>query len=184
MAEEQGHTGGSQSGAPTLARRVRSVPPGSSLVGSCGGRAIPGLAALRRALADLCHAVVDDLTAAFNQILGLGTTEAFLQAQARAIRAAVREGEAFDQYVRERGSRPLAPQIANALGVAGRSALVVGDHLPWAGRRARYRAQLQTPADREVPLLGQVHTLTAAYAQLGNQLDQASNRAASGAAGG
>ena len=35
-------------------------------------------------------------------------------------------------------------------------------------------AQLQTPADREVPLLGQVHTLTAAYAQLGNQLDQAS----------
>ena len=129
-------------------------------------------AELRRALADLYHAVADDLAAAFNQILGLGTTEAFLRAQGRAMRAAVREGEAFDQYVRERASRPLAPQIASALGVAGRSALVVGDHLHGLADRG-YRAQLQTPADGEAPLLGQVHALTATYVQVGNQLAQA-----------
>ena len=111
--------------------------------------------------------------AAFNEILDLGTTEAFLQAQGRAMRTAEREGEAFDQYVRERASRPLAPQIASALGVAGRSALVAGNHLHALADRG-YRAQLQTPADCEASLLGQVRTLTAAYAQLGNQLDQAS----------
>ena len=129
-------------------------------------------AQLHRALADLYHAVADDLSASFNQILGQGTAEAFTQAQARAIRAAVREGEAFDQYVRERGSRPLAPQIASALGVASRSALVVGDHLHALADRG-YLAQLQTPTGGEAPLLGQAQALTATYAQVGNQLAQA-----------
>ena len=124
---------------------------------------------LRRALADLYHAVAGDLSAAFEQILGLGAAEAFAQARVEAIRAAEREGEAFDQYVRERGSRHLAPEIAGTLGAAARNALVAGDLLH---ALADTGYCVQSPGT-DTSLLDQVRSLTHAYAQLGDQLDQA-----------
>jgi hypothetical protein len=126
-------------------------------------------AELSQALADLYLAVADDLAAAFNQILGLGTTESFIQAQGRANRAAEREEEAFDQYMRERASWPLPPQIARALSTAGRSALAVGEHLHALADRGYH---LQTRA-ANAALLSQVHALTTTYTQLGNQLARA-----------
>jgi uncharacterized membrane protein YccC len=125
---------------------------------------------VRRALADLYHAVSDDLAAAFAQILGQGVAESFVQAQAAAVRAAEREGEALDQYVRERGSRHLAPEIASTLGAAARNALVAGDLLH-ALADAGY--SVQEPHVSDTALLDQVQALTHAFAQLGDKLDQA-----------
>jgi uncharacterized membrane protein YccC len=134
-------------------------------------------AELRRALADLYHAVAAELTAAFNQILGLGTAEAFVQAQARTIRAAAREGEALDQYVRERGSRHLAPEVAASLGAAARNALVAGDLLHVL---AGTGYAVQAPAHADAAFLAQVRALTAAYAEVGDQLDRATTGQAPG----
>ena len=123
---------------------------------------------LRRALADLYHAVASDLATAFEQILGLGAAETFVQARVEAVRAAEREGEAFDQYMRERGSRHLAPEIAGTLGAAARNALVAGDLLhALADTGYCVRA-----SGADTALLDQVRSLAHAYAQLGDQLNQ------------
>jgi uncharacterized membrane protein YccC len=124
---------------------------------------------LRRALADLYHAVTNDLATAFDQILGLGAAETFVHAQAEAVRAAEREGDALDQYVRERGSRRLAPEIAGALGAAARNALVAGDLLHALADSGYH---VQAPGVTDAALLDRVRALTHTYAQLGNQLDQ------------
>jgi uncharacterized membrane protein YccC len=124
---------------------------------------------LRRALADLYHAVAGDLAAAFNQILRLGAAESFVQARTEAVRAAEREGEALDQYVRERGSHHLDPEIAGTLGAAARNALVAGDLLH-ALADMGYCAQAPVT---DTALLDQVRALTQAYARVGDQLSQA-----------
>jgi uncharacterized membrane protein YccC len=124
---------------------------------------------VRRALADLYHAVAGDLAAAFDQILSQGAAESFVPAQEAAVRAAEREGEALDQYLRERGSRHLAPEIPGALGGAARNALVAGDLLH-ALADTGYR--VQTPGVSDTALLDQVRALTHAYTRLGDQLDQ------------
>jgi uncharacterized membrane protein YccC len=126
-------------------------------------------AELRRALADLYHSVADDLAAAFNQILGVGTSEAFIQAKAQAARTTEREGEAFDQYVRERGSRHLAPEIAGALGAGGRNALVAGDLLHSLADSGYH---LREPADADATFLAQVRAVTGVYAHLGDELER------------
>ncbi len=124
-------------------------------------------AELRRALADLYHAVAEGLAAAFDQILGLGTSEAYMQARLRVLQAAAREGEAFGQYVRERGSRHLAPDVAGALGATGRNAMVAGDLLHVLADSG-YR--LREPAEADAALLAQVHALTGTYMRLGDEL--------------
>jgi uncharacterized membrane protein YccC len=124
---------------------------------------------MRRALRDLYHAVASDLAAAFDQILGRGAAETFVQAQAEAVRAAEREGEALDQYVRERGSRHLAPEIAGTLGAAARNALVAGDLLHALADAGYY---VHAPRVADAALLDQVCALTLAYTQLGDRLDQ------------
>jgi uncharacterized membrane protein YccC len=124
-------------------------------------------AQLRLALADLYHAVADELVAALNQILGLGSADTVTRAQGLAVRAAEREGEAFDQYVRERGSRHLAPQIAGSLGAAGRYVMVAADVLR-ALADTGYR--VRNPAHADAALLSQVHAVTADYTRVADQL--------------
>jgi uncharacterized membrane protein YccC len=124
-------------------------------------------AQLRRALADLYYAVAGNLAAALNQILGLGAADTVTRAHGQAVRAAEREGEAFDQYLRERGSRHLAPEIARSLGAAGRYVMVAADVLRALADTGYH---VRNPADADVALLSQVHALTAAYTHVADQL--------------
>jgi uncharacterized membrane protein YccC len=131
-------------------------------------------AQLRRALADLYHAVADDLAAALHQILTLGYSEGYsdtvTRAQGRAIRAAEREGEAFDQYLRERGSRHLAPAIAGSLGAAGRYVMVAADVLHALADTGYLVSNPGNPPDADAAIHSQVHALIEAYTHLADQL--------------
>lgn len=126
-------------------------------------------AELRRALADLYHAVAQDLAAALNQILGNASSDVFIQTQSRTVRASVREGEAFDQYARERGSRHLDLEIAAALAAAGRNVMVAADLLHSLAESGYY---LRHPVESDEELIGQVRALTGAYEDLGDQLER------------
>lgn len=127
-------------------------------------------AQLRRALADLYHAVADDLAAALHQILALGSSDTVPRAQGRAVRAAERERDAFDQYLRERGSRHLAPEIAGSLGAAGRYVMVAADVLHALADTGYLVRNPGNPADADAALHSQVHALIEAYTHLADQL--------------
>src|SRR5205823_3729131 len=67
------------------------------------------------------------LASSFNRILERETAEEAGRARRRAVQARDRAGEAFDQFLNERGARRLAPETGAFLVASGTHAIMVGD---------------------------------------------------------
>jgi uncharacterized membrane protein YccC len=124
---------------------------------------------LRGAFANLYRAVADELAAAFGQLLGTGTSAAFDEARSVALRSGERAGEAFEQYLRDRGSQPVSPQVVGALGAAGRDVRLAADRVHAIAEMGYH---LHGHDDPDLALLGQVRALVGAFARLAEALDR------------
>ena len=122
---------------------------------------------LRRGLANFYHACAEVLNAAFGEIFGLGTAEAYEQARSVALRSGEREGETFDQYVSDHGSRHLAPEVIGSLGLAGWDAMLAGDALHALAGTGYHSPG---PAEADAVLARQARALVATFAHLADQL--------------
>ncbi len=166
---------------------------------------------LQATLADLYRAVAAYLSEAFGRVLepgtiidagtttGGSTTEAAGRSgqaqkhrQSRAqggmrdrTRAALaRAREALDQYLHERGAKPLAPEDAGGLVAAGADAMLAADlleRLADVGYQVQVHAVDSGDGAEVTALIGQVRTLVATYARLADQLDGGAMDAANAA---
>jgi uncharacterized membrane protein YccC len=133
---------------------------------------------LRRELANLYRAIAGELDVAFGQLLGTGTSAtAFDAARSVALRSGERVGEAFDQYLRERGSQPIPPQVAAALGAAGRNVMLGADQVHAMAEKGHH---LQGHEDPDLALLGQVQAVVDAFARLADELDRGASGSGNG----
>ncbi|HEX6555289.1 MAG TPA: FUSC family protein [Ktedonobacteraceae bacterium] len=144
---------------------------------------------LRVTLAGLYQAVAACLDEVFGRILEPGTAEASMHVPGRrgdgtlggVFTARERAGEALDQYLRERGAKPLAPEDAGALVAAGADALLAAElleQLAEMGYQAHAQAADSEGGDGVTALIGQVQALVATYVRLADQLDDSAATAA------
>jgi hypothetical protein len=146
---------------------------------------------LRATLADLYRSLAATLDEAFGRILepSVGVAEAAEAstrtpgrqgdrakggAQDRTRATLDRAGEALDQYLRERGAKPLAPEDAGALVAAGADGILAAellDLLADMGYQAQAQAADTGGRDGAAALIGQVQALVATFARLADQLD-------------
>ena len=85
--------------------------------------------ALGTAVAELYRGVAAYLAGSFNRVLDRGSPEDVGGERRLAVRARDRAGEAFEQFLNERGAKPLDPHTAGFLVTAGSNAITVGDLL-------------------------------------------------------
>ncbi|HVA93190.1 MAG TPA: FUSC family protein [Chloroflexota bacterium] len=120
---------------------------------------------LGRTVALLYRAVANLLAATFDRAFGEAANAT--QARALAVRAFDRAGEAFDQFLRERGAKPLDPQSAAALVAAGGHAIVAADLLTGMAEKG-YQASRRL--DPELHLREQARALCATFRVLADRL--------------
>jgi uncharacterized membrane protein YccC len=125
---------------------------------------------LRRAITALYRAVAGDLANSFDRIIEGDSPEHGDRARSRAIRTRDLAGDAFDQYLLERGAKPLNPETGAFLVAAGTHAIVVGD-LVNAFAETGYRAA--GCGDGVAALRTQTHVVVAAFNRLAARLDGA-----------
>ncbi len=94
-----------------------------------------------------------------------------------AVVARERAGEALDQYLSERGAKPLDAETAGSLCAVGADAIFAADLLDLLADSS-YRTQGSSDAD--VALHGQVGALVGAFARLADRLDARESAAADG----
>jgi uncharacterized membrane protein YccC len=82
---------------------------------------------LGRAVAELYRTVAAFLASALNRVLERGAAEAAARARSLAVQARDRAGEALDQFMTERGAKPLDPKTGAFLVASGTHAIMVGD---------------------------------------------------------
>jgi len=120
---------------------------------------------LGRTVALLYRAVAHLLAASFDRAFGEAGDPT--QARVLAVRALDRAGEAFDQFLRERGAKPLDPQIAAALVAAGGHAIVAADLLTGMAQKG-YQASRRL--DPDMNLRAQARALSAMFRGLADRL--------------
>ncbi|HXT35952.1 MAG TPA: FUSC family protein [Chloroflexota bacterium] len=120
---------------------------------------------LGRTVALLYRAVANLLAATFDH--AFGETSDTTQARVLAVRAFDRAGEAFDQFLRERGAKPLDPQSAASLVAAGGHAIVAADLLNGMVHKG-YQASRRL--DPDMSLHEQARALDAMFRGLANRL--------------
>src|SRR5260370_9090183 len=94
-----------------------------------------------------------------------------------AVAARERAGEALDQYLSERGAKPLYAATAGSLCAVGADAILAADLLDLLADSG-YRTQGSSDAD--VTLHGQVGALVGAFARLADRLDARESAATDG----
>jgi uncharacterized membrane protein YccC len=125
---------------------------------------------LRQATTALYRAVAAYLGTTFNHMLQPDTPLQSARARSVAVGAYDRAAEAFEQFLRERGARPLDPLTVASFIAPGAYAILAGDLL--AGIAAKgYRARTGDP-DAEV-VQTQADVLVAGFLALGTQLESA-----------
>jgi uncharacterized membrane protein YccC len=77
--------------------------------------------------AGMYRSVTSYLGACFNRVLEGGPPEDTLRARSLAVRDRDRAREAFDQFLYERGAKPLDPRTAGFLVASGTNAMMAGD---------------------------------------------------------
>lgn len=120
------------------------------------------------AVAGLYRSVATYLADSFNGILESGSTQQAGGARALAVRARDRAGEAFDQFLHERGAKPLDPETAAGLVAAGAYAIIIGDLLRV---NADMGYQLQESADGGPALRAQAQLMLARFLRLADRLE-------------
>jgi hypothetical protein len=86
-------------------------------------------AELVKSLAGLYRSAAAFLAASFDHVLEPGYQEGIRTSRGLAVGARERAGEAFNQFINERGSKPLNPDTAATLVAGGTNSLIVGDLL-------------------------------------------------------
>ena len=130
---------------------------------------------LGTAVAELYRAVAAYLAGSFDRVLDRGSPEDVGGERRRAVRAHDRAGEAFDQFLNERGAKPLDPETAAFLVAAGTNAIIVGDLLnviadtgySWESAGT----QAQVSSDGAQALRAQTQLMLASFLQLADRLD-------------
>lgn len=124
-----------------------------------------------RAAGRMYRAMAGFLAASFHRFSEGGTAVQTGRARQTAVRARDVAGDAFDQYMNERGSKPVDPQAAASVVGVGESLLLMGDLLNSAAD-AGYRAG--ACADGAAAVSRQADLAFAAIARLGQELEEVS----------
>jgi uncharacterized membrane protein YccC len=122
---------------------------------------------LRLAVAGLYRAVTVFLARAFTRVLEGGAPEDASRARSLAVQARDRAGEAFDQFLQERGAKPLAPEAAAFLVASGTHILMIGDLL---NVFAEMGYQAQGCSEGVTALQAQTQVLVATFLWLADRL--------------
>ncbi|HEX8991006.1 MAG TPA: FUSC family protein, partial [Anaerolineales bacterium] len=123
---------------------------------------------LRSAIAGLYRGVATYLAGSFDRVLEHGSPENVRVGRRLAVRARDRAGEAFDQFLHERGTKPLDPETAADLVAAGAHAIIAGDLLNVI---AEMGYQVQDPDDAGTALRAQTQLMLASFLQLADRLE-------------
>jgi hypothetical protein len=122
---------------------------------------------LRYATAALYRAVAVFLDASFNHVLERDLLLDVARARSAAAHAHDRAAEAFEQFLRERGAKPLDPLTASSLVAPAGHAIVAGDVL---NGTAEMGYQAQGHGDAVVALHAQARALVGTFRALAEQL--------------
>jgi uncharacterized membrane protein YccC len=125
---------------------------------------------LSRALASTYRAVVVYLSRCFARVLEDAPQQEARRAREVAVQAQARAGDAFEQFLNERGAKRLDPQTAGFLVASGGHAISAGDMLNVIADMG-YRAD-GCPPGREV-LRGESAAVLASLSRLADWLDEA-----------
>jgi uncharacterized membrane protein YccC len=129
-------------------------------------------------LAGLYRATAAFLAPSFDRVLEAQTTQDVAAARRLAVRARDRAGEAFGQFLNERGSKPLDPESAAFLLAAGTNAIIVGDLLNVVADMG-YQADGASNGASE--LLAQTQLMLAGFLRLADRLESTPSALLSGA---
>jgi uncharacterized membrane protein YccC len=133
---------------------------------------------LGTALAGLYRAVAAFLAGSFDRVLERGSPEDARVGRRLAVSARDRAGEAFEQFLNERGAKPLDPETAAFLVAAGTNAIIVGDLLNVI---ADTGYQVQNASDGVTALRAQTQLMLASFLRLADRLDDTTSALVSGA---
>jgi uncharacterized membrane protein YccC len=133
---------------------------------------------LGTAVAELYRAVAAFLAGSFDRVLERRSPLDARVGRRLAVRARDRAGEAFDQYLNERGTKPLDPQTAAFLVAAGTHAILVGDLLDVV---ADMGYQVQDRSDGMTALRAQTQLMLASFLRLADRLEDTRSALLSGA---
>lgn len=133
---------------------------------------------LGTAVAGLYRSVAAYLASAFDGVLDPNSPENVRVRRRAAVRARDRSGEAFDQFLQERGTKPLDPETAASLVAAGTHAIIVGDLLISIADMG-YR--VQDSSDATHVLRTQAQLMLASFLRLADRLDGSTSALLSGA---
>jgi uncharacterized membrane protein YccC len=129
-------------------------------------------------LAGLYRAVAAFLAASFDRVLERGSPEDARVGRRLAVDARDRAGEAFEQFLNERGGKPLDPETAAFLVAAGTNAITVGDLLNVI---ADSGYQVQAASAGVTALRAQTQLMLAGFLRLADRLDDTTSALLSGA---
>jgi uncharacterized membrane protein YccC len=135
-------------------------------------------AELVKSLAGLYRSSAAFLATSFGHVLESGSREDVEAPRRLAVGARERAGEAFNQFINERGSKPLSPDTAGELVAGGTNLLIVGDLLNLIAETG-YQARQDTEG---VPALrAQTQLMLANFLRLADRLGGTSSALLAGA---
>jgi uncharacterized membrane protein YccC len=129
---------------------------------------------LRLAVAGLYRTVAAFLANSFNRVLERGSAEDAGRARSLAVQARDRAGEAFDQFLTERGAKPLDPRTGAFLVASGTHAIMVGDLVNVIAEMGYQAAGCSAGV---TALQAQMQALLATFLRLANRLSGATGTA-------
>jgi uncharacterized membrane protein YccC len=129
---------------------------------------------LRLEVSGLYRAVASYLASSFDRIIDGGSSEFESEARSRAVGARDLAGDAFDQYLTERGAKPLNPETGATLVAAGTYAIMVGDLINVV---AELGYQADGCGEGVTPLRAQTKVMVDAYNRLADRLDSETSTA-------
>ncbi|HCG02616.1 MAG TPA: hypothetical protein DEV93_18995 [Chloroflexi bacterium] len=129
-------------------------------------------------LARLYRATAAFLAGSFDRVLEAESSQDVAAARRLAVRARDRAGEAFGQFLNERGSKPLDPENAAFLLAAGTNAIIVGDLLNVV---ADMGYQTDGASNGASDLLAQTQLMLAGFLRLADRLESTPSALLSGA---
>jgi uncharacterized membrane protein YccC len=130
------------------------------------------------AVAGLYRGVAAYLASSFDRVLAHGASESVTVGRMLAVQARDRAGEAFEQFLHERGTKPLDPETAGLLLAAGERAIVVGDLINVI---AATGYQMDDSSDAGAALRVQTQLMLAGFLRLADRLDGATSALLAGA---
>jgi uncharacterized membrane protein YccC len=133
---------------------------------------------LGAAVAGLYRGVAAYLASSFDRVLAHGASESVTVGRMLAVQARDRAGEAFEQFLHERGTKPLDPETAGQLLAAGERAIVVGDLINVI---AATGYQMDDSSDAGAALRVQTQLMLAGFLRLADRLDGATSALLAGA---